>query len=123
MEHLRTDGAKLAVADGRANVILKDGAIGAGSILVRVDTHIVREPLREKLRDRLLRRFDVAAVDFERDKSTSIGCLSFLACSAARDFPALAGFAADLDRKALQVAILEGFLHVGMVSPPHSSHP
>ena len=28
LEHLRTDGAKLAVADGRANVILKDGASG-----------------------------------------------------------------------------------------------
>ena len=77
LEHLRTDGVKLAVADGRANVILKDGAIGADSILVRVDTHIVGEPLREKLRDRLLRWFDVAAVDFERDKSTSIGCLGF----------------------------------------------
>lgn len=97
LEHLRTDGVKLAVADGRANVILKDRAIGADSILVRVDTHIVGEPLREKLRDRLLRWFDVAAVDFERDKSTSIGCLGFLACSAARDFLTLAGLAADLD--------------------------
>nr|WP_314597636.1 hypothetical protein [uncultured Selenomonas sp.] len=97
LEHLRTDGAKLAITDGRANVILKDGAIGAGSILVRLDTHIVGEPLREKLHDHLLRRFDVAAVDFERDKSTSIGCLGFLACSAARDFLALAGLAADLD--------------------------
>lgn len=98
LEHLRPDRAKLAIADGRTNVILKDGTIGADSILVCVDTHILGKPLQEKLRDRLLRRLDVAAVDFERDKSTSIGCLGFLSCSATRDFLALSGFTvADLD--------------------------
>ena len=98
LKHLRTDGAKLAIADGRTNVILKDGTIGTDSILVCVDTHIVGKPLQEKLRDRLLRRLDVAAVDFERDKSTRIGGFGLLARTAAGDFLALAGLAvADLD--------------------------
>ena len=98
LKHLRADGAQLAIADGRADVVLEDGAIGAGGVFVRVDAHIVGEPFREKFRDGLLCRLDVAAVGFERDERTGIGGFCLLARTASGDFLALSVFAAaDLD--------------------------
>lgn len=98
LEHLRADGAQLAITDSGADMVLEDGAIGAAHILVRVDTHIVGEPFREKFRDRLLCRLDVAAVDFEGNKRSCIGGFGFLARTASGDFLALSVFAAaDLD--------------------------
>lgn len=98
LEHLRADGAQLAITDSGADMVLEDGAIGAARILVRVDTHIVGEPFREKLRDRFLCRLDVAAVGFQRDERTGIGGFCLLARTAPGDFLALSVFAAaDLD--------------------------
>ena len=98
LEHLRADGAQLAITDSGADVVLEDGAIGAGGVFVRVDAHIVRKPFREKFRDGLLCRLDVAAVGFERDKRTGIGGFCLLARTASGDFLALSVFAAaDLD--------------------------
>lgn len=98
LEHLRADGAQLAITDSGADMVLEDGAIGAASILVRVDTHIVGEPFREKLRDCLLGPLNISAVDFERDKRSCIGGFGFLARAAAGDFLTFAVRAvADLD--------------------------